>query len=99
MSAETFHYKNYFRPTPKNIQQLLLSLKAVVGAVAITTFATQSATVGFWILLGGALLDELAKFFGRVAEESDKEVVKVEYPVSVADQVIVTTETTPTEEP
>lgn len=86
-----FSYKNYFRPTPKNIQQLLLSLKAVVATAALTTYAMASEKVGFFILLGGALLGELANFFGRVAEET--EVVKVEYPAAVADQVIVTTET------
>lgn len=93
-----FSYKNYFRPTPKNIQQLLLSLKAVVATAALTTYAMASEKVGFFILLGGAALGELANFFGRVAEETESQVVKVEYPAAVADQVIVTTETKASQE-
>lgn len=87
MPQEKFSYRNYFRPTPKNIEQLLLAFKAVIGTAAITTYAMSSEKLGFWLLIGGAALDAIAKFFGRVAEE-----VKVEKAPEVTDPVIVTPE-------
>lgn len=53
--------KNYFKPTPKSIQKLLLGVKSVLGVVSGAVYMENKPSIAFWILILGAALDEIAK--------------------------------------
>ncbi len=65
----TWSYKNYLKPTPDNIQYLVTALKTILLAVSGTVLANGNPVMAFWIMVGGAVLDELSKFFARVAHD------------------------------
>jgi hypothetical protein len=92
MEQATFKWGNYLRATPANLQFLALGLKSILVTVAGATFFSGNEKAGFYILLFGAVLDELSKFFGHVNEEAMKSVT-VTYPEKIADQVKVTEKT------
>lgn len=89
----TFSWRNYMRPTPKNLEYIAAGARRIIAVVAGTTIIMESSRwVPFGILLAGAVLDELKNFFAHVAE-GDREVVSVSYPEDVSSQVTVKTET------
>lgn len=93
----TFSWRNYFRPTPKNLENFASSARRIVAVIAGTTIIMESSRwVPFGILLAGAVLDELKNFFAHAAE-GEQEVVSVTYPEEIADQVTIKTETKPKE--
>ena len=53
--------KNYFKPTSKNIEKILLGLKTLIGTVAVSTFFQGDVKVGFYFLLSGAVVDFLLR--------------------------------------
>lgn len=69
----SFSYKNYFKPSPENIQRLVLALKTIIIAAAGTTWANGNPHYAAGILIAGAVLDEIAKFFAQVAEDEKKQ--------------------------
>ena len=78
MSDIKFSYRNYFKPTPENLQYISMSLRSIIGAIAGTTLMMEANKfVTGSILVSGFILDELIKFFGHVSEES-KRVISVE---------------------
>lgn len=56
---------NYFKPTPKNIQKWLLAIKAIIGTIAVSEFASGSPHVAFYLMLAGAILEEGSKLFAE----------------------------------
>lgn len=50
-------------PIPWKIQKVLDSLKYIMGIVSGAEFIIGNPSVAFYILLGGAFLDELSKYF------------------------------------
>lgn len=88
----TFSWKNYFRPTPKNLEAFSAMVRRIISVIAGTTIIMESSRwVPFGILLAGAVMDELKNFFAHVAE-GDREVVSVSYPEELSDRVDVKTE-------
>lgn len=78
MNNVKFSYRNYFKPTPENLQYISISIRSIIGSIAGTTLIMEANKwVTFGILLSGFILDELIKFFGHVSEES-KRVISVE---------------------
>lgn len=95
MSNVKFSYRNYFKPTPENLQYISMSLRSIIGAIAGTTLVMEASKwVTGGILVSGFILDELIKFFGHVSEES-KRVISVE--VDAKSEVEVKDEIKPTE--
>jgi len=88
----SFKWGNYLKPTPANLQYLALGLKSILVTIAGATFFSGNEKVGFYILLFGAILDELSKFFAHVNEEAMKSVT-VTFPDKLSDQVKVTEKT------
>lgn len=85
----TFSWKNYTRPTPRNLEYIATSLRRIVAVIAGTTLVVDANHwVTFSILLGGAILDELKNFFAHAAEGAQEEVT-ITYPKDIADQVDV----------
>lgn len=85
----TFSWKNYFRPTPKNLENFASSARRIVAVIAGTTIIMESSRwVPFGILLAGAVLDELKNFFAHAAEGDQEEVV-ITYPKKVSDEIDV----------
>lgn len=64
--------RNYFEPTPKNVQKWLLSLKLILATIGGSAYAAENQKMAFWILVGGAILNELANFFANGTEEETK---------------------------
>jgi hypothetical protein len=62
--------KHYFEPTPKNIQKWLLGVKTILGTIGTASFFSGSEKAAFFILLGGAVLNELANLFGDESNEN-----------------------------
>lgn len=89
----SFSWKNYTRPTPRNLEYAATSLRRIIAVIAGTTLLVDANHwVSFGIILGGAVLDELKNFFAHAAE-GDQDTVTVSYPSDMADQVEVKTET------
>lgn len=64
--------RNYFEPTPKNVQKVLLSLKTLLATIGGAAYFSENQKAAFWILIGGAILNELANFFANGTEEETK---------------------------
>lgn len=78
-----FSWKNYFNPTPKNLQFFATSLKGIVVGLAGGTWIAGSETwVTLTIAAVGLVLDELIKFFGHVNSEEEKRVISVKVPAN-----------------
>lgn len=89
----SFSWKNYTRPTPRNLEYIATSLRRLIAVVAGTTLVVDSNHwITFGIILGGAILDELKNFFAHAAE-GDQEEVTVTYPKEIADQVDIDVKT------
>lgn len=85
----TFSWSNYLKPTPSNVQYFALSIKGILAGVAGTAIwqeASKEWSLGMVIAI--LLVDEIAKFAGKVSAEIREEVV-VSYPKEVADKVDV----------
>jgi hypothetical protein len=57
--------KNYFEPTPKNVKKWLLAIKSILGTISVSAYVNGSEKVAFWILVGGAVIDELTNLFSN----------------------------------
>jgi hypothetical protein len=55
---------NYFKPTPKNVQKWLLATKTILATIGTAEFFSGNSKIAFYIMLGGAILNELANLFG-----------------------------------
>lgn len=85
----TFSWKNYAKPTPRNLEYIATSLRRIVAVIAGTTIVVDASHwVTFSIILTGALLDELKNFFAHAAEGAQEEVT-ITYPKEIADQIDV----------
>lgn len=57
--------KNYFEPTPKNVKKWLLAIKSILGTISGAAYVNGNEKVAFWILVGGAFIDELTNLFSN----------------------------------
>jgi|688.fasta_scaffold252286_1 hypothetical protein len=62
--------RNYFEPTPKNVQKWLLALKTILATIGGATYF-QDPKLAFWILVGGAVLNEFANLFSNGTKENE----------------------------
>jgi len=44
---------------------LLTSLKGIIGVISISTYTMSHEKIAFWILVGGAVIDEIIKFLNK----------------------------------
>lgn len=63
--------RNYFEPTPKNVQKWLLALKSIMATVGGAAYFSENQKAAFWVLVGGAILNELANFFANGTENNE----------------------------
>lgn len=85
----SYGWGNYLKPSPANVQYFALAVKGMIAGIGGTTLLMESDKwVTFWIFFVGLVLDELAKFAGRVSH-GDTDVVSVEVPSELRDQVTV----------
>lgn len=73
-----FSYKNYFRATPANLQRVTIAAKTIVMSVAGATFFTGNEKYAAMILFAGAVLTEIANFFGHADEDYQKLNLQIE---------------------
>jgi hypothetical protein len=57
--------KNYFEPTPKNLRKWLLAIKSILGTISGAAYINGKEKVAFWILVGGAFIDELTNLISN----------------------------------
>jgi len=57
--------RNYFEPTPKNVKKWLLAIKSILATISVSAYVNGSEKVAFWILVGGACIDELTNLFSN----------------------------------
>ena len=69
----TFSWKNYFKPTPDNLTYLASSLKGITIVIAGSAWASGNPHIGMIVMVTGAVLDELAKFFAKVSQDMKEE--------------------------
>ena len=95
-----FSYKNYFKPTPRNIQYWSISLRTIVAGVAGSTILMEADK---WIVLGilasGLILDELGKFAGHILEDMKEETIEIETTNTSTVKITHTIEETTQDEP
>lgn len=98
MVQTTFSYKNYFRPTPENLQYWTEGLHGIIVTIATTSYVQgASQQTLFIIFIVGYVLDKISKFFARVSHDSTK-TVEVSFPADMADKVDVTQKITGNED-
>lgn len=98
MEKVTWSWSNYLKTSPDNIQYLALSIKAIIAGIGGTTLLMEADKwVTFWILLAGLILDEVAKFAGKAA--NDQHQISVRFPAGVADKVTVSEESIEDDKP
>jgi hypothetical protein len=86
----TFSWKNYTRPTPRNLESIATSLRRVLSVIAGTTIIVDANHwVTFAIIFIGAVLDELKNFFARVEEEYNKK-ISINVPPDMQHKVEIT---------
>jgi len=84
----SFSWSNYLKATPANIQYLAMSLKAILATITGTTIIEKADTwVSVTLLVATVVVDEIAKFAGKVSEQVEKESVVISYPKDVSNQV------------
>lgn len=54
---------NYFKRTPRKLVKLTLALKGILLAASGSAYMIDHPHWAFWMLITGALLDELTKLF------------------------------------
>lgn len=57
--------KNYFEPTPKNVKRWLLAIKSILASISVSAYVNGNEKVAFWILVGGACIDELTNLISN----------------------------------
>jgi hypothetical protein len=65
-----FGWKHYYRPLPKPLQQLMVSAKMFIGAIAVSSYVADHETRAFWLLVAGAALDFILNFFAEAPVET-----------------------------
>lgn len=63
--------KNYFEPTPKNVQKWLLALKSIMATIGGAAYF-QDPKLAFWVLVGGAVLNEFANLLSNGNNENNE---------------------------
>jgi len=57
--------KNYFEPTPKNVKKWLLAIKSILATISVSAYVNGNEKIAFWILVGGACIDELTNLLSN----------------------------------
>lgn len=73
MTPTTFSYRNYLKPTPKNLQ---MAVEAIQGACMVSIGTSWANGADPHTLLAISIfsyaLGKMAKFFGRVADDQEQ---------------------------
>ena len=87
----TFSYRNYFAPTPKNLQYLMGSLKAILAAVTGTSVYNKAdEAVVITLIVSGVVLDQFGNFFGHIVDDQNH--MTLDIPMNKTDRDDPTTE-------
>jgi len=89
MGKVTFSTKNLLKDNPRNIERVAAGARRIVAVVAGLSIIQGSDMLALWVVIGGAVLDEVKNFFGTIATEQEQ--VTVKFPASVADDVQIET--------
>jgi hypothetical protein len=80
MVKTEFSWKNYTKPTPKNLLGLAAAARRLVAVLAGTSLVLEANMwVTLSIIMAGALLDEFKNFFAEVVKDQDVEVAEAQF--------------------
>jgi hypothetical protein len=65
----TFHWSNYTKPTPANLERITGGLKDIMAGIAGITIVSEHYTVSLALTIAIIVLGQLVKFFASVAME------------------------------
>jgi drug/metabolite transporter (DMT)-like permease len=54
---------NYYKRTPKKLLRIMLAVKGIVLTASGSAYMSDHPNWAFWMLIAGAVLDELTKLF------------------------------------
>lgn len=95
MAEQSFHWNNYFKPTPVNLQRIAALIRKIIAGATVTSLFTNGGVIlTSSIVILGATLEELSNFFGVIAEDAREHIV-IDMPSEIANQVTVTRESIP----
>jgi hypothetical protein len=69
----SFSYKNYFRPTPKNLQYFSEIIEGLCLTLATVSYVQNNPGAAIALGIIGYFSNKAVKFFGRVIEDSNNE--------------------------
>ncbi len=74
-------WRNYTKPTPKNLLAISAAMRRLVAVVAGTSIVMDANMwVPLSVLMAGALLDEVKNFFATVVEDEKVESATAQMP-------------------
>lgn len=50
-------------PIPWKIQKIVSSIKYILGIASVSEFIVGEPAIAFWLMIGGAFIDEVSKYF------------------------------------
>jgi hypothetical protein len=54
----------------KRVINLLTSIKAITAVIAGTSYGMENTKLGFWVLVGGAVVNEMIEFLKKEQNET-----------------------------
>jgi hypothetical protein len=77
----TFSWKNYTKPTPKNLLGVAAAFRRMVTLVTGASIIMEAEPwVPITVLITGGILDELKNFFATIVEDEKTESAVAEFP-------------------
>lgn len=87
----TFSWKNYAKPTPKNLKLFMEFWHGLITFITVNNFIQgTNGWTGATVAVAGYAIGRLAKFFANVESEEAKANVTVTFPADMSDKVTVT---------
>lgn len=78
--ATSFNWKNYTRPTPRNVLRMTEFVQGILLTVSTVSVIMDNPAVAIGINIAMVVVNRLVMFFGDIVEEIKTESVTAEFP-------------------
>lgn len=68
----TFHWANYVRPTPANLERIVGGVKDILAGISGIAIVSEHYTASLVMTVAIIVLSQVVKFFASVAQEAEK---------------------------
>jgi hypothetical protein len=65
----TFHWGNYLRPTPSNLERISSAVKDILAGISGIAIVSEHYTASLVLTVAIIVLGQVVKFFASVAQE------------------------------